>query len=110
MMTAELRPAVLTDSADLVVTNRGQSVARDVQVTFDPPLPVLTGDDAKNLTTPYLQRRYAEPISTFTPGMIMQSVYQSGINGQRVASQVRPRFHESHGMWFKPSIAHHSYP
>ena len=26
--------------------------------------------------------------------------------GQRVASQVRPRFHKSHGMWFKPSIAH----
>lgn len=78
MMTAELVPTVLSQTLEVLITNRGQSVARDVKVTFVPPLPALTGKDAEGLVVPFLQRRYVSPISTVTPGMTMRNIYQSG--------------------------------
>ncbi|KAA1378315.1 hypothetical protein [Aeromicrobium fastidiosum] len=80
MMTAELVPAVLTDDADLQINNRGPSPAVNVRVTFDPPLPVLEGADAEGLGTPFLQRRYASPIPTITPGMLMTNYWNSAVD------------------------------
>jgi hypothetical protein len=76
VIVAELRAAVLTHDAEFVVRNVGQSVARDVKVEFDPPIPVLEGDAALCLATPYLQRRYSRVIPTFPPGMVLYNSYQ----------------------------------
>jgi hypothetical protein len=76
MMVAELKPSVLTDNAELHITNAGPSVAQNVKVDFDPPLPVLTGAEADGKLTPFLQRRYERVIPTFTPGMVMDNLYQ----------------------------------
>lgn len=76
MMVAELKPSVLTSNAELHITNAGQSVATNLKVEFDPPLPVLKGAEAEGKTTPYLQRRYDRVIPTFTPGMVMDNLYQ----------------------------------
>lgn len=77
MMTAELRSAVLTQNAELHIRNRGQSVAKNIRVTFDPPLPVLEGSEAEGLTTPFLQRRYADVITTLTPGLVLDNIWNS---------------------------------
>lgn len=56
----------------LVVRNVGASVAREVRVTFDPPLPKAddqtdqTNDDLMVLHT--LERRYARPLQFLAPG------------------------------------------
>ncbi|BBY98369.1 COG1361 family protein [Mycolicibacterium fallax] len=76
VILAELRAAVLTRDAEFIVRNVGQSVARDVKVDFDPPLPVLEGDAAEGLATPYLQRRYSQVIPTFPPGLALYNSYQ----------------------------------
>ncbi|BBZ09679.1 hypothetical protein MDOR_38480 [Mycolicibacterium doricum] len=49
VMVAQLSPAVLSSTAELIVSNTGQSVAVNVDVKFNPPLPVLEGEDALNL-------------------------------------------------------------
>ena len=76
VMVAKLRAAVLTHDAEFVVTNVGQSVARNVKVDFDPPIPVLEGAAAVGLGTPYLQRRYSRVIPTFPPGLVLYNSYQ----------------------------------
>lgn len=79
MMAAELQTAVLTKgTSELVVTNHGASVARNVKVSFDPPLPDLDGPEADGKVTPFLFRRYSVPIPTVTPGMALRNVYSSG--------------------------------
>lgn len=75
VMTAELVHSVLSPNYELHIINRGQSVAWDVQVAFDPPLPVLSGAAAAGLMTPFVQRRYAEPIPTIAPGTVFDNLY-----------------------------------
>ncbi len=75
VLIAELRAAVLTHDAEFIVRNVGQSVARNVHVTFDPPLPGPDADDP-GYSTPFLQRRYSRVIPTFPPGMVMDNHYQ----------------------------------
>lgn len=76
VIVAELRAAVLTRNCELIIRNAGQSVARDVSVEFDPPLPVLEGKEAMDKVTPYLQRRYSRTIPSFAPGQVMDNIYQ----------------------------------
>lgn len=60
-------------SAVLRVVNVGQSVARDVQITFTPPLePRETGD-----TLASVHRRYAEPIANISPGQELKNTWQT---------------------------------
>lgn len=79
MLIAELKHTVLTRDAELLVRNVGQSVARNVKVDFDPPLPDPADGDAEErvgVLTPFLQRRYSRVIPTFPPGMVMDNFYQ----------------------------------
>lgn len=62
----------------LVIKNYGPTVARDVVVTFDPPLPDPSQDIANQSTTPFLKRRYAEPIPVLAPGTELDNIYFSG--------------------------------
>jgi hypothetical protein len=77
VMIAEIRPAVLSDVAELHIRNAGPSVAKNVSFEFDPELPALEGPEAAGMTTPYLQRRYSRTIPIFGPGMTMHDDYQS---------------------------------
>lgn len=77
MMSAELRAAVLTQNPELHICNRGQSVAKNIRVSFDPPLPVLEGSEAEGLPTPFLQRRYGDVITTLTPGLVLDNIWNS---------------------------------
>lgn len=74
-VTAELRTREYSDTtAILVVRNYGQSEARNLRVTFDPPIPDPPAAEASSSTIPYLKRRYAKAI-TLTPGQELDSVY-----------------------------------
>lgn len=57
-------------------------MAKDVRVTFDPPLPDPDTDPNPGDITPFLQRRYAKAIPTFPPGAILHNVYQTPGDGQ----------------------------
>ena len=76
MVSAELRHIpYVRGSQMLVIKNHGPSVARQVHVTFDPPLPEVT-DPGR--TVPYLKRRYENPIPVLTPGMELDNLYFIG--------------------------------
>lgn len=79
MMSAELRAVPMVEATtELVISNVGQTLAKNVKVTFDPPLPVMTGREAEGKLTPFLQRRYEKPVPTITPGMKLYNIYSSG--------------------------------
>lgn len=82
MVAAEFRDA-LPSRGDLylVIKNYGPSVARDVQVTFDPPVPDPAPEKADQSIVPFLKTRYAQPISTLTPGAELRNVWYYGIAG-----------------------------
>ncbi|WP_078321960.1 hypothetical protein [Mycobacteroides chelonae] len=99
VMVAELKPAALTQNSELLVRNTGQSVARNVVVEFDPPLP----DDG--LLTPFLRRRYSKPIPTFAPGMVMDNYYQGHDDSEPVPDEctITFRYRDSHGRTYTDS-------
>lgn len=75
VVVAELRDEPLvTATATLVVRNVGRSVARDVVINFDPPLPEVNSAQ-EGLVHP-INRRYADPIPTLTPGMRLDNVWR----------------------------------
>lgn len=100
VIVAELKPAVLTRNAELIIRNAGQSVARDVNVAFDPPLPVLEGAEAEGTTTPFLQRRYSRTIPTLAPGMVLDNFYQDATDATEPVPDdfsVTIRYTDMHG-------------
>ena len=77
MVAAELRDHPYADATQiLVVRNYGPSIARNVRVTFDPPIP--DPDNPAESGTPFLKARYANPLAVLTPGMELDNVYFSG--------------------------------
>jgi hypothetical protein len=81
-MSADLRPVALTmGTSELVIENVGQSVAKNVRVTFDPPLPDLQGPEAADKVTPFLRRRYEHAIPTMPPGRQLFNIYSVGVPG-----------------------------
>lgn len=77
MVLAEFRRAKHSNGTiDLIVRNAGPSIARDVKVTFD-PVPVVP-DTGGPYVTPYLLRRYAEPIPALAPGQELTNIWFAG--------------------------------
>lgn len=77
MVAAELRDVPYVKGTQiLVVRNYGPSIARNVRVSFDPEIP--DPEDPTTSVTPFLKRRYANPIPVLTPGMELDNVYFSG--------------------------------
>lgn len=77
MVAAELREVPYVKGTQiLVVRNYGPSIARKVRVRFDPEIPDPA--DPSTSVTPFLKRRYANPIPVLTPGMELDNVYFSG--------------------------------
>lgn len=82
MMAAELRrPPHVPGTQLLVVRNYGSSIARQVVVTFDPPIPDPSPEKAARSVSPFIRRRYAETISVTTPGMELSNIWFSGVAG-----------------------------
>ena len=68
---AELLPIVLSrGTCELAIQNIGASVAKNVRVTFDPPI-----TEGMGVTAGYLARRYEHPIPTMGPGRRLTNVY-----------------------------------
>lgn len=71
VLSAELLPITLSrGTMELVVQNVGAGVAKDVKVTFDPPVTEDIGTMAA-----YMTRRYAGVIPTMGPGRRLTNVY-----------------------------------
>ena len=79
MMAAELRKAPYAPGTQLlVIRNYGPSIARNVKVIFDPPIPEPIPERAAQSVSPFITRRYAEPIPVVTPGMELTNIWFSG--------------------------------
>jgi hypothetical protein len=94
VMTAELRLVPHTKAAQsLVISNRGPTMAKQVRVTFDPPIPMPA--DPAGLVTPFMLKRYKKPIAVMAPGMKLDNLYYTGapgpegrsVNGEPVPDQ-----------------------
>lgn len=80
VVIAEFRPARDSTSAiDLVVRNLGASVARDLEVSFEPQL--VVPDTGGPFVTPFLIKRYADPIPAVAPGQDLRNIWWSGAVG-----------------------------
>ena len=94
IMSADLQPIPLSHgSSELVVTNLGASVARNVRVIFDPELPELIGAAAQGKVTPFLRNRYLDALPTVAPGRKLRNVYSVGVPGpgdERVNDEPTP--------------------
>lgn len=79
MVAAELREEPYATAIQLlVIKNYGSTVARNVTVTFDPPLGDPSPDEMHRSLSPFLKRRYAQPISSLVPGQELDNIYFSG--------------------------------
>jgi hypothetical protein len=94
MLSAELRAdAYAMATQSLVIKNHGPTVARNVVVRFDPE----PGDDevmdGERTVTPYLKRRYANPIASLVPGVELDNLWyvgRPGANGEWVNTEPTP--------------------
>lgn len=77
VVVAELRHAGVKGSQSLVIRNYGLTVARDVQITFDPQLPKGDSHPASKI----IRERYRRPIPTMPPGMELKNIYLIGTPG-----------------------------
>lgn len=76
---AEVRPASGSHSViDFVVKNTGPTVARDVSVSFDPPISIPEERKDEPLVASYLIQRYSVPIPTIAPGQELTNAYWVG--------------------------------
>jgi hypothetical protein len=79
MVLAEIRRAPDADTSfDLVVRNAGPTVARDVQVTFDPLLVLPDERPDESYATSWIVKRYAKPIPTLAPGQELSNTWWFG--------------------------------
>jgi hypothetical protein len=71
VIVVEVLPVVLSHgTSELVVQNVGQSVAKHVRLTFDPPITEDMGQMAA-----FLARRYSQTIPTMAPGRRLTNIY-----------------------------------
>jgi hypothetical protein len=93
VVVADFIPTPYTTSIALVVRNYGQSTARNLMVTFDPPLPTAErASDGERSIVPFIVRRYSKPITVLPPGRELSNVYYVGAgessNAEGVPDQV----------------------
>ena len=73
-ISAELRAVEHSaGTQSLVIRNTGPSIAKDVRVTFEPP--IVTTPENPGLMTPIMLRRYSKPIPVMTPGTELDNLY-----------------------------------
>lgn len=79
VVTARLRigPRMAEGYIYLTISNQGASAARDVAISFHPPLPDYqkTDDGQDGVVAPVLRRRYAEPVTIIGIGESLNNLY-----------------------------------
>jgi hypothetical protein len=71
VLSAELLPLTLSQgTCELVVQNVGRSVAKNIRLTFEPPITEDMG-----IIAGYLARRYSHVIPTMGPGRRLTNIY-----------------------------------
>jgi hypothetical protein len=92
MVAAELRDVKHSEATQiLVIRNYGPSIARNVLVSFVPPIP--DPEDPSTSVTPFLKNRYSKVIPVLTPGMELDNLYYvgtPGVDGRPVNSEPTP--------------------
>lgn len=89
MVVAELRPAPRSsDAMEFVVRNYGPSLARDLRVSFEPPIP--DPHDPSQSVTPFLKQRYASVIPALSPGQELSNIWWSGHGGAKELENFEP--------------------
>ncbi|UQS26030.1 hypothetical protein L1857_26070 [Amycolatopsis thermalba] len=84
MVAAELRDEPYAPATQLlVIKNYGPTIARNVTVTFDPPLGDPPPEQEHESVAPFLKRRYAKPIPALVPGMELDNIYYDGTTDGR---------------------------
>lgn len=79
MITAEFKAAPESDtSAELVITNLGQTPARDVMVRFIPELELPA--DTTRASARYIVQRYSKQIPVLNPGQVLSNTWWAGEN------------------------------
>lgn len=103
-ISAELRAVEHSHgSQSLIIRNTGPSIAKDVRVTFDPPIPIP--ENPAGLVTPILLRRYSKPIPVMTPGTELDNLYYAAqpgpgpgmVNGEPVPDIVTVKINYTSG-------------
>ncbi|AFR48575.1 hypothetical protein [Gordonia sp. KTR9] len=75
IMVASLKPSG-TMSAGLEVSNVGPSMARNVDVTFDPPLPTHdTTPEGEPSLLVFVRHRFSRPVGAWPPGYVARSQF-----------------------------------
>jgi hypothetical protein len=92
MVAAKLRNEHYVQGMQLlVIKNYGTTVARNVKVSFDPPLDAPAPEKAHQSVAPFLKRRYAKPIPSLAPGQELDNIYFSdeddGTGGWKTVSR-----------------------
>lgn len=107
VIAIEVLPVVLSHgTCELVVQNVGQSVAKNVSVTFDPAITEDMGQMAA-----FLARRYSRTIPTMAPGRRLTNIYAHwvGDGSDNLDEDVpkdftaKARYVDSHGRGYEDS-------
>ncbi|MBB3053541.1 hypothetical protein FHS23_004595 [Prauserella isguenensis] len=97
----------------LVIENNGQSLARHLEVRFDPPLPdyTHTDDGQQGVVAPVLRKRYGTAITLLAPGHQLKNIYSymsagSDGNVEPVPAQFTVSVHyvDDHGRGYADSF------
>lgn len=81
VVVAELRRELLARGTTLLVMrNVGASIARNVEVSFDPPAPSRSELESMPMSEnmKWVYQRFAQPITTWAPGWTISNVVRSG--------------------------------
>lgn len=112
VITATFEPGTSNFSGNtfLVVRNRGQSVAREVRVTFHPPISAFEPptDGGESIIAGLIGPRYSQPITVIGPGQQFSNIYTYVDNGnpqtvEPVPDQltVNVKYKDDHGRSYK---------
>lgn len=91
VVIAEIRRAPDADTSfDLVVRNTGPTIARDVRVTFDPPLVLPDEEPEEHYATLWIIKRYEHAIPMLAPGQELSNTWWFGAAREGEIVNVEP--------------------
>lgn len=107
VIVAELRRELLSRGTTLLaLTNLGESVAKDVAITFDPPPPEGVESLPNDNMLKWIYQRYQTSISTWAPGWAISNVIRTGEDGLEPIT-VTARYTGPDGTTYDDSYALH---
>ena len=91
VVLAEIRRAPDADTSfDLVVRNAGPTVARDVSVSFEPPLELPAGEPPETYALLWIIKRYEKVIPMLAPGQELSNTWWFGAAREGEIQNIEP--------------------